>query len=305
MNDNLLDHVTVFYLLTENDSWWCLPSCDIPPSGPASSLGIHGLGARPRQFRPPEIATRFDGSLLPTTIYSPSFLISTPHSYSYRMGAVASSIRAGYDALSVFWAEMSQSMADSDALLRRIATPAFPVSDPTTSFWQMNPPFPKLVDMQSKRLPPFADIVIIGSGLSGASVAYTILSECHELGAKKNVVIVEARETCSGATGRNGGHMKCSPYSLYSDLRKMLGPKEAQEVLKFYRRHLPLMLDLVKAEKLEGTEAREIKTVDVFMEKSAWEKGLGMVRELRKDIPEAARDIEIWDAEDARRVSAF
>ncbi|PLB52599.1 nucleotide-binding domain-containing protein [Aspergillus steynii IBT 23096] len=221
------------------------------------------------------------------------------------MGGVLSSVRAGYDALNVFWAEVSQNMAESDALLRRIATPAFPVADPTVSFWQLNPPFPKLVKMKSKQLPQSADIVIIGSGLSGASVAYTILSECHALGAKKKVVILEARETCSGATGRNGGHLKCSPYMLYSDLKGMLSPKEAREVLKFYRRHLPIMLDLVEAERLEGAEAREVETVDVFLEKSAWEKGLGMVRDLRQDFPEAAQDIMVWEADDAKRVQKF
>ncbi|KAK1140465.1 hypothetical protein N8T08_010309 [Aspergillus melleus] len=217
------------------------------------------------------------------------------------MGAVFSTIRASYDALGAFWAELSQSMAESDALLRRIATPAFPASDPTVSFWQVNPPCPKLVNMKSKRLPQSADIVIIGSGLSGASVAYTILSECHALGAEKKVVILEARETCSGATGRNGGHLKCSPYSLYSDLKGMLAPKAAREVLEFYRRHLPIMLGLVKAERLENTEAREVETVDVFLKESAWDKGLGMVRELRQDVPEAAHDIRVWEADEARR----
>lgn len=219
------------------------------------------------------------------------------------MGGVYSSIHASYDALSVAWAELSKSMTESDALLRRIATPAPQVADPMDSFWQMNPPFPELVTMQSESLPESVDIVIIGSGLSAASVAYTVLTESHFLLLKRRVVILEARETCSGATGRNGGHIKCSPYSLYADLKAMMPPKRAQEVLKFYRQHLPVMLDLVQQEELEGTEAREVETVDVFLEKSAWEKALEMVHDLRKDLEEAARDIVVWRADEARKVS--
>ncbi|THC93953.1 hypothetical protein EYZ11_006564 [Aspergillus tanneri] len=155
--------------------------------------------------------------------------------------------------------------------------------------------------MKSEKLPQSADIVIIGSGMSGASVAYTILSECQALGEEKTVVVLEAREVCSGATGRNGGHLKCSPYSLYSELKEMLAPGRAKDVLNFYRRHVPLMLDLVKTERLEGTEIREVDTVDVFLEDTQWEKALAMIQVLRRDVPEAAEDIVVWEAEEARK----
>ena len=44
-----------------------------------------------------------------------------------------------------------------------------------------------------------ADVVIIGSGITGTSVAYNALSRESAL----NVVMLEAREVCSGATGRS------------------------------------------------------------------------------------------------------
>ncbi|KAG7853766.1 hypothetical protein KL919_005405 [Ogataea angusta] len=45
--------------------------------------------------------------------------------------------------------------------------------------------------------------VIIGSGFSGASVAFNLLEQTDE-----KVLLLEARDVCSGATGRNGGHMR-------------------------------------------------------------------------------------------------
>ena len=53
-------------------------------------------------------------------------------------------------------------------------------------------------------LPVNASVVIIGSGISGAFAA----KELNDCGIK-DVVVLEAREICSGATGRNGGH--CQP----------------------------------------------------------------------------------------------
>ncbi|THU83290.1 hypothetical protein K435DRAFT_570043, partial [Dendrothele bispora CBS 962.96] len=51
-----------------------------------------------------------------------------------------------------------------------------------------------------------ADAVIIGSGISGALTAYSLLTSSK---VPKSVVMLEAREACSGASGRNAGH--CRP----------------------------------------------------------------------------------------------
>ncbi|KAE8139616.1 FAD dependent oxidoreductase-domain-containing protein [Aspergillus pseudotamarii] len=216
------------------------------------------------------------------------------------MGAILSRISETYHALAAFWSELSQNTAESNALLRRIATPEFPVPDPTVSFWQTDPKYPELVNARSEELPQSADVVIIGSGISGASVAYTILTECQALGIEKRVVILEARQVCSGATGRNGGHLKCSPYLTYSDLKVLLGKDKAKRVLHFQLRHLPTILELVKDEGLDEAEAREVETVDLFTEQTMWEKAQEMVQELRQDAPEYAEDTMVWDAKQAQ-----
>lgn len=77
--------------------------------------------------------------------------------------------------------------------------PGLPRSNPTISYWQ-DPP-DAIADLRTtEELPNEADYVIIGSGISGASIAWNLLQR------KPNatVVLLEARTTCSGATGRNG-----------------------------------------------------------------------------------------------------
>ncbi|EJT78689.1 hypothetical protein GGTG_03788 [Gaeumannomyces tritici R3-111a-1] len=74
-----------------------------------------------------------------------------------------------------------------------------PRSDPTLSYWQ-DPP-DEIADLRSTpELPETADAVIIGSGITGAAVAWHLL----EGDGGSNVVMLEARQICSGATGRNG-----------------------------------------------------------------------------------------------------
>jgi glycine/D-amino acid oxidase-like deaminating enzyme len=53
-------------------------------------------------------------------------------------------------------------------------------------------------------LPTDADVVIVGSGLSGALLAYLLLKAKPSL----RIVMLEAREVCSGASARNGGQVK-------------------------------------------------------------------------------------------------
>lgn len=52
-------------------------------------------------------------------------------------------------------------------------------------------------------LPPECDVAIIGAGLSGVSTAYH-LCNLADTGRRLSIVLLEARQVCSGATGRNG-----------------------------------------------------------------------------------------------------
>ncbi|KAK5170699.1 uncharacterized protein LTR77_005289 [Saxophila tyrrhenica] len=109
-------------------------------------------------------------------------------------------------------------MAENAASQSRRAPASLPTEQSTESFWHSEPSSLLKGHRTTRDLPTTADVVVIGSGMTGASVAYHMLSkdftpkqhECFDP-EKDNldVVMLEAREACWGATGRNGGH--CLP----------------------------------------------------------------------------------------------
>lgn len=80
-------------------------------------------------------------------------------------------------------------------------TGKFPVANPTASFW-LTQPHHLASYRSSEQTPDECDIAIIGTGLAGVSAAYHILTD-HK-GPEPKVVLLDARQACSGATGRNG-----------------------------------------------------------------------------------------------------
>jgi FAD dependent oxidoreductase len=104
---------------------------------------------------------------------------------------------------------MAKLYAPVNELSRRIrSSPGIPISNPSSSYW-MEPPSP-ISEHNSNSdtpLPDYADVVIIGSGITGASFARTLLMHKDgkdSLGKPLKVIILEARGVCSGATGRCG-----------------------------------------------------------------------------------------------------
>ena len=82
-----------------------------------------------------------------------------------------------------------------------------PRSNPTISYWQ-DPPDPEIADLNaSAQVPETADTVIIGSGITGAFVAWNLLQSPDH----GRIVMLEARQACSGATGRNGKLSSSNP----------------------------------------------------------------------------------------------
>lgn len=73
-----------------------------------------------------------------------------------------------------------------------------PTENPTQSYWHKEPSEKLLGHRTTEHLPASADVVIVGSGISGAFAAHALKEKRPEL----NVVMLEAREACWGATGR-------------------------------------------------------------------------------------------------------
>lgn len=83
------------------------------------------------------------------------------------------------------------------------ATPSqiLPVSNATTPYWRTEL-HPIDEHRSTVELPTECDIAIIGAGFAGVSTAYHLSQIAGS--ERPSVVILEARQVCSGATGRNG-----------------------------------------------------------------------------------------------------
>jgi len=77
-----------------------------------------------------------------------------------------------------------------------------PVANATTPYWRTQLHW---VDehRSTTELPTECDVAIIGAGMSGVATAYHL---CQQIGQAHlpSIVMLETRQVCSGATGRNG-----------------------------------------------------------------------------------------------------
>lgn len=96
-----------------------------------------------------------------------------------------------------FWLPMGGAQVEGQSGL--------PVDNPTESYWHKEPSQKLLGHRTTADLPSTADVVIVGSGITGASAAHTLKERRPEL----DIVMLEAREACWGATGRVS-HFACS-----------------------------------------------------------------------------------------------
>ncbi|KAL3457336.1 FAD dependent oxidoreductase [Aspergillus heterothallicus] len=118
-----------------------------------------------------------------------------------------------------------------------------------TSFWRTQP-HPLDSHRSTEALPEESDIVIIGAGYAGASVTHHILEQTKD-SKVPSIVILEGREACSGATGRNGGHLKPDSYNRIATLAEEYGIDAATEVAEFEARHVDVIRGLVEREGIE------------------------------------------------------
>ena len=189
------------------------------------------------------------------------------------------------------------------ALLERFdVSPGIPVPSPTKSYWQ-TPPH-RLASHQSSSLPDRTTVAIIGSGITGASVAHHLLTLNQDL----DITVLEARELTSGATGRNGGHIKENPMLDYLELKEIFGMEAAKRIVKFRMAHLDVLVK--RASELDGNLpeerkclARVVDGVDAFFDEKKWEWAKARLAPFMEDLPEERERWKLYDAGEAQEVS--
>lgn len=172
-----------------------------------------------------------------------------------------------------------------------------PHPDPLPSYWH-NPKSPLAntiepeVDKASpgvnnSKPPKVYDFTIIGSGISGTLLAYFLLSYITPA---PSILMLEARTTCSGATGRNGGHTKAASYRSYLANKKELGKDEALKIVRMEWENIRATHRLARELGLkEKSESLECRTVDVVYDAGEWESGRRAIEELRSNAEEGER----------------
>ncbi|EAW06968.1 NAD(P)/FAD-dependent oxidoreductase [Aspergillus clavatus NRRL 1] len=186
------------------------------------------------------------------------------------------------------------------ALDRAFSDPGLPTTKPTTSFWLRNP-HPTLAQAQSSNLPSEAEVVIIGSGVAGASIARTLLKSRKpgkEAGSRPAVVILEARDVCSGATGRNGGHI-LETAEEFVDLEESIGLEAAKITMRFRMAHLKELLKTADEFGLtEESQARKVQFLSVYFDEEGWKAAVPRLKRLKECLPEEAAEWRSYDKDE-------
>lgn len=158
-----------------------------------------------------------------------------------------------------------------------------PCPDPTQSYWQ-DPP-DEIADLRTSALPETSDVVIIGSGITGAGVALHLLGHESESHPPQKIVMLEARQACSGATGRNGGHTKAASYRTFLGHTDASGTDAACQIARMELANIRAVHAFAREHGL-SCESRPCQTVDAIYDPLQWQQAHEAVAAMRAAMPD-------------------
>ncbi|KAF6756557.1 FAD dependent oxidoreductase-domain-containing protein [Ephemerocybe angulata] len=142
---------------------------------------------------------------------------------------------------------------------------SLPVDAPTKGFWTHSPGANELAREGAEgEVVRDADVVVVGSGLTGVSAAYHLARKIGKglEGERRRVVVLEARDFCSGATGRNGGHLFPNPFYDFSRRQALYGTEEAVKSFEIeqytYREFVKILHDTNTSAEVDLVEGGHI-----------------------------------------------
>jgi glycine/D-amino acid oxidase-like deaminating enzyme len=174
-----------------------------------------------------------------------------------------------------------------------------PRRNPTKAYWQ-TPPLPISDHRTTPTLPRYTKYVIVGSGITGASIAYKLLQEEPDA----CIVILEARQASSGATGRNGGHCRAGRYLDFKNYLEAFGKEDALKLERLEEENVQNLGKLVRELDID-CDLRDVETLDVFTDPVKWEAALEALA-ARKEVLEGNVQTEVltkhrvWTAKETR-----
>ena len=140
-----------------------------------------------------------------------------------------------------------------------------PVSNPGECFWSRD--LHELNDHRStENLPNHTDILIIGAGYAGISTTYHLVKDKNN--SERSITILEARSACSGATGRNGGHLRPDLYGHIPTHIARGGLEAGKEIAEFEISHVHAIKKIVEEEKID-CDFTLCRSIDVWCNEEA------------------------------------
>ncbi|KAL6400167.1 FAD dependent oxidoreductase [Ilyonectria robusta] len=138
---------------------------------------------------------------------------------------------------------------------------SLPVPSPTLSHWHRTTrSFPHLNENHLADVPSSTKYLIIGSGISGALTAWELINN----GVKgEDVLILEAREAVSGATGRNAGHVRPG-FARFSAIH---GPDQAKSIMESEKVVLQKVKDFIESNGVD-CDFNYTTTLEVCLDKA-------------------------------------
>ncbi|PYI09232.1 FAD dependent oxidoreductase superfamily [Aspergillus sclerotiicarbonarius CBS 121057] len=176
--------------------------------------------------------------------------------------------------------------------------PGFPIENPMTSYW-LKDPHPLASCCSSPTVPSNCDIAIIGTGLAGVATAYHILSASHV--EKPSVVLLEARQVCSGATGRNGGHTKLA-ITIAKQLCDTYGDAAAAQVMAHQLDQLSALKRVVDKESID-CDLKVTRSFDVFFDEDHAKDMRDFLHAKRSEGVSWAQEVEWIEESDVQKVT--
>jgi len=159
-----------------------------------------------------------------------------------------------------------------------------PTPTSSHSFWHSEPNEFLLGHRTTAELPTEADIVIVGSGITGTSAARYLAEDERAKG--KTIVVLEAREACWCATGRNGGH--CQP--LLFD--------RSPEVAEFEIKNVATVRSYIQENNI-ACEWRDVSGCRTFWTEEAMREAEQAIAHLQKTAPDIARRVTLLKDKEA------
>ncbi|OTA98805.1 hypothetical protein M426DRAFT_69116 [Hypoxylon sp. CI-4A] len=174
-----------------------------------------------------------------------------------------------------------------DFTRRIFAIPGHPPKDGPDTYWHTQSLYPSnVININCNPPSNQCDVVIIGSGITAASVAYFILEACNAASIHRRIIVIESRTLCSGATARNNGSIKSRPWEMFEFYRQSIGITRAAAVIKFQLSHVSELVQMVSYFGWADVECREVETADIFVTEEERVSAFAILDRIRRHVQE-------------------